>query len=279
MEDGSISIDDCPNEVLREERIKKVYKTSIQRQAHPKVAAPQLVLLPDVMMDQRDTISINESLLENTPEFLSIKSPIPLRTMSSGVVGSGTGWHQNFVNRHVDKGYNCSDYYGDMLQFLRNHHFEPGETVGMMTAVYTEDVSCRLLEDEGFSVFIVVTAGVGNAVDAARSYEHVFQLLPGTINTWVFVNGSLTEEAFIQSIMTATEAKAKALHKMQVHDSVTGTIATGTSTDSILIAATQKGKELEFAGTITPLGKLIGKGVYECTMESIKKSSKRVKRK
>ena len=33
---------------------------------------------------------------------------------------------------------------------------------------------------------------------------------PGTINTWIFVNGELTEEAFIQSIMTATEAKVKA---------------------------------------------------------------------
>jgi iron complex transport system ATP-binding protein len=58
---------------------------------------------------------------------------------------------------------------------------------------------------------------------------------------------------------------------------VTGTIATGTSTDSILIAATQTGELLEYAGTITPLGKLIGKAVYECTTEGIQKSQKRKK--
>ena len=52
-------------------------------------------------------------------------------------------------------------------------------------------------------------------------------------------------------------------------------LATGTSTDSIMIAATQKGKPLEFAGTITPLGKLIGKGIYECTIDAIEKSNKR----
>ena len=91
----------------------------------------------------------------------------------------------------------------------------------------------------------------------------------------MFVNGELTEEAFIQSIMTATEAKVKVLHDMRIKDPSTGTIATGTSTDSILIAATQKGNQLEFAGTITPLGKLIGKGVYECTTRAIEKSSQR----
>ena len=75
--------------------------------------------------------------------------------------------------------------------------------------------------------------------------------------------------------MTATEAKVKVLHDREVRDVNTGTLATGTSTDSIMIAATQKGESLEFAGTITPLGKLIGKGVYECTCEAIEKSSQR----
>ena len=52
--------------------------------------------------------------------------------------------------------------------------------------------------------------------------------------------------------MTATEAKVKVLQDLEVKDPNTGTIATGTSTDSILIAATQKGEHFEFAGTITP---------------------------
>ena len=63
-----------------------------------------------------------------------------------------------------------------------------------------------------FSIFIVVTAGVGNAIDASKSESHTFESTPGTINTWIFVNGELTEEAFIQSIVTATEAKVKVMN-------------------------------------------------------------------
>ncbi|SEM09849.1 iron complex transport system ATP-binding protein [Mesobacillus persicus] len=277
MENGKINLDDLPNEVLREERIRAVYKTKIQKQSHPKVPAPQMVLLPEIKDNQTDDVSIDEALLQISGEYLALKSPIPLRTMSSGVVGSGTGWHKVFINRHVDKNYHCDDYRDDMVAFIKENDFEPGETVGMMTAVMIEDVDYQLLRDVDFSVLIVVTAGVGNAIDASRSMEHTFQLSPGTINTWVFVNGHLTEEAFIQSIMTATEAKTKALHELEVRDKVTGSIATGTSTDSISIAATQRGRHLEFAGTITPLGKLIGKGVYDCTIEAIKKSRQRVK--
>ncbi|MBM4763257.1 adenosylcobinamide amidohydrolase [Bacillus sp. B15-48] len=277
MENGHINLDDIPNEVLREDRINAVYRTKIQKQPHPKVPAPQMVLLPEVKTIQSEEIVINESFLKINHEYIELNSPIPLRTMSSGVVGSGTGWYQVFINRHVDKNYNCSDHRREMVEFLKENGIEPGETVGMMTAVMTEDVSYQLLKGQGFSVFIVVTAGVGNAIDASNSAQHTFQLTPGTINTWVLVNGTLTEEAFIQSIMTATEAKAKGLQELEVKDQLTGTIASGTSTDSILVAATQIGRELEYAGTITPLGKLIGQGVYECTVNAIKKSRKRVK--
>ncbi|MFP3423151.1 adenosylcobinamide amidohydrolase, partial [Bacillus sp. SIMBA_161] len=49
-----------------------------------------------------------------------------------------------------------------------------------------------------------------------------------------------------------------------------GTIATGTSTDSCLVAATQQGETLPYAGPITEVGKLIGTGVFECTVEAIR---------
>jgi iron complex transport system ATP-binding protein len=274
LENGGININHIPNEVLREERIREVYHTEIKKHPHPRVAAPQMVLLPEEKQDKKK-IQIDERLLRVTKEFIELKAPAPLRTMSSGVIGSGTGWHHTFVNRHVDKDYNCSDHRKEMADFLKEKGFEPSETVGMMTAVILEDVSYKHIEGAGFSLLVVVTAGIGNAVDASKSVQHTFEQVPGTINTWIFVNGELTEEAFIQSIMTATEAKAKALHDLNVIDEVTGTIATGTSTDSILIAATQAGELLEYAGTITALGKLIGKAVYECTAEGIRKSQKR----
>jgi len=278
LEDGGININHTPNEVLQEDRIRKVYNTTIKKQPHPEVAAPQMVMIPKEIVEDKESYCIDDRFLELSEAQIVLRSPIPLRTMSSGVVGAGAGWFHQFVNRHVDKDYDCSDHRKEMIEYLENQGFEPTETVGMMTAVMLEDVSYRLYEADNFAVFILVTAGVGNAIDAARSEEHVYEMMPGTINTWIFVSGELTEEAFIQSIMTATEAKVKAMHEMEVKDAITGTIATGTSTDSILIASTQRGEKLDYAGTITPLGKIIGKGVAQCTIEAIRKSRKRVKK-
>lgn len=274
LEDGAVHTNDVPNEVVKVEKIKEVYRTDVEKHPHPSIPVPQMVLLPKYETDEV-SVEIEPRYMNITEEYISLHSPVPLRTMSSGVVGSGLGWHRTFVNRHVDKSYDCDDHRQEMLTFLKDQGFEPSETIGMMTAVYVEDVAYKVLKAEGFSALVIVTAGVGNAVDASRSVEHSFELVPGTINTWIFVNGELTEEAFIQSIMTATEAKVKVMDNLKVLDSVTGTVATGTSTDSILIAATQMGKKLEYAGTITPLGKLVSQGVFECTTEAIKKSRQR----
>ncbi|MCQ6276937.1 adenosylcobinamide amidohydrolase [Bacillus sp. V3B] len=275
LENGRIHRFDTPNEVLKQETIQAVYKTKVIKQSHPKVPAPQMVLLPEINDVEWVEEKITEECVTVHKGYIDLKAPYSLRTMSSGVIGSGTGWHNTFVNRHVDKNYNCDNHREEMANFLKENGFDPSETVGMMTAVVTEDVVFRLYEEKDFSLLVVVTAGVGNAVDVSKSYENSFQVKPGTINTWLFVNGELTEEAFIQSIMTATEAKVKVLQDRGIKDANTGTIATGTSTDSILIAATQKGRSLEFAGTITPLGKLIGRGIYECTIEAIEKSNQR----
>lgn len=276
LEEGKINMHNKPNEVLEEGRIQSVYRTNIEKHPHPTVPKPQMLLLPEKQAEDLDDLLIDNRFLKQEGEMIMLEAPFPLRTMSSGVVGSGTGWYTTFVNRHVAKSYSCTNHREEMSIFLKNHGIDPFETVGMMTAVRLEDVSYRLIEGEDVSVFIVVTAGVGNAVDASRSVEHIYEPLPGTINTWVFVNGSLTDEAFIQSIMTATEAKVKVLHDHNVKDSVTGSYATGTSTDSILIAATQRGKHIPYAGTITTLGKLISQGIYTCTSDALKKYRERV---
>ena len=98
----------------------------------------------------------------------------------------------------------------------------------------------------------------------AMKHRKSVQLIHGSSST-----DELPDEAFIQAMITATEAKTKALQVENVKDPLTGTIATGTSTDSLLIAATQQGENLPYAGPITPLGKLIAHGVYDCTVKAI----------
>lgn len=276
LEKGKINRIGTPNEVLQEERIESVYQTRIEKLAHPAVPKPQMVLLPEETALTSENITIQEQHLSVTGEFIQLRAPILLKTLSSGVTGSGFGWHHTFVNRHVDRNYDCSDPVSEMKEYLIAHEFTPEETVGMMTAVNVQDAAYRFYEEDGISILIVVTAGSGNAVDAASTKRTSYKHTPGTINSWVFVNGQLSEAAFVQSMITATEAKVKALFDLKIKDPHTGTIATGTSTDSLLIASSQRGPSIQYAGTITPLGNLISKGIYECTTKSLENYQNRI---
>src|SRR5699024_10631636 len=204
-------------------------------------------LKPDKVKPRKKKIQINKIFLKITKEYIILKSPIPLRTMSSGVLNSGLGWYKHFINRHVDSKYNVRNYKQDMYQYLKRSSLK--ESVEMMTAAKLENVGISEIETIDFSLLVVVTAGVDNATDASLGEKHEFKLTPGTINTWIFVSGKLTEEAFLQSIVTATEAKTIALRELNVLDQLTQTLATGISTDSILVAATQEGTPLEFGGS------------------------------
>ncbi len=269
LNDGEIVLNDAPETVLRPKQINQTYHTEVERFAHTTLAKPQIMLKPSKDKQRKQKIQINQTLLKIKEEHIILKSPIPLRTMSSGVLNSGLGWYKHFINRHVDNKYNIKDYKQDMCHYLKQSSLKESETVAMMTAAQLENVGISEIETGDFSLLVVVTAGVNNAIDASLGEKHEFKLIPGTINTWIFVSGKLTEEAFLQSIVTATEAKTIALRELNVLDQLTQTLATGTSTDSILVAATQEGAQLEFGGPITPLGSQIGKAVYQTTKQAL----------
>lgn len=255
-----------PHEVVREHDVEAVYKTRVSNHPHPELPKPQITLLPGIEWGAAPKLIKAEDFTISS-DMLLYESPKPLKTVSSAVVNAGAGWFQTFLNRHVVKDYNVDDAVREMTQFIGNKGFKPTNTVAMMTAVKTEDAVIREYSGEFGSIVVAVTAGVGNAVDVSKALERTIQV--GTINTWIMINGSLSDEAFIQSMITATEAKTKALHQLGVADPLTGTLATGTSTDSCLVAATQQGEFLPYAGPVTELGKLIGSGVFECTVEAI----------
>jgi iron complex transport system ATP-binding protein len=276
IQNGKIHALAIPSEVIREETIKSVYQVSIKTHPHPEIPRPQMIILPSQSEKEKQSRPfIKKEMLQVDREAIVLQSAYPLKTMSSAVVGAGFGWFTTFVNRHVSKDYDYRDSKSEMEKYLLSKGYTPSETVAMMTAANLTDGVFEEIEMEDFSVVIAVTAGVGNAVDISNCEEHDFVLECGTINIWVFVNGTLPDEAFIQGIMTATEAKVKALQTMNVLDPVTKTIATGTSTDSMLIAATQQGTCLPYAGPITPLGKAIGMGVYRCVVKAVERYIKR----
>lgn len=267
LEDGQLVAQGEPYEVLKEQQVERVYRTKISPVTHPNVPKPQISLMPSITMTKN--IRVKKEDIKIQDEFVLLQVPSPLKVVSSALHNAGFGWYHTFMNRAVDQQYMCENAHEEMEQFISAQGFKPAMTVGMMTAVAAKYAVIRQYEEDGLSVVVMVTAGVGNAVDVSKSYlrQPIFHI--GTINTWVIINGILTDESFIQAMMVANEAKVKALANEKIIDQVSQTIATGTSTDSLLIAATQQGNMQQYAGSVTTAGRLIGRAVYEATVEAL----------
>lgn len=268
MDQGEVAYIGDPQDVVKEEAIERVYGADVKAQAHPELPKPQITLMPKEMKRlQSQTITKNDFSISN--QQVVLQSASPLKTFSSAVHNAGMGWYKTFVNRQVNQQYHAEDIQSEMASYLQQQAFSLSETVGMMTAARTEKVEIEVYDAPFGSIIVAVTAGIGNAINVAEVANRNDDFTVGTVNTWIFVNGYLSEEAFIQAVVTATEAKVKAFQTEKVKGETSGTIATGTLTDSILVAATQKGEKLPYAGPITPLGKRIAQGVYECTVRAI----------
>lgn len=279
LDEGKQIALDKPNIVMEEGQLEKIYQTSLRRKQHPVVPKPLITLLPknDPSDQNEQQKLLNKLTVSKTAQLIVIKSPVQFKTLSSAVLGAGFSWERTFVNRHVCKDYSCDNVEDEFKTFLEANDLDTSETIGMMTATNLEDASFIERNEADFDIFVVVTVGISNAVDATKAYyHHKTNSEVGTINMFIFIEGNLSEAAFVQAMMTATEAKVKALHDEQVKDQVIGTIATGTSTDSLLVAATQTGTVLPYAGTVTALGKTIGLAVYEATVEAIRRNKKRL---
>lgn len=219
-------------------------------------------------------VLLQKEHIKITDQYVALQFEKPLKVVSSAMHNPGFGYYRNFVNRTVSYTYDERDPHKELEHFLMAEGFSVSDTVGMMTAVYAQYATIREFHFEGIRLVVMITAGLGNAVDITRAFHRQEQYYAGTINTWVLINGKLSDEALFQAMISTTEAKVKALVDENIIDPTTNTQATGTSTDSLLIASTEEGDYHQYAGPITMLGKVIGYGVYETMIEAIKKYKK-----
>jgi len=212
----------------------------------------------------------------NGQAYLAIHSNKPLYTLNSSIWGGGFGYHHTIVNRQVHKSYLSDDPVGEMHQFLLSCGEQPETTAGMLTAAYVRDMghSTEMLswsasdgKIETLRVSSWSTVGLGNAARAGVTKDQSL-LYPGTINIIVVIDGILNDSAMVNAVITATEAKVAVLEDLGIKVKNEAYGATGTTTDAIVIASTQRGREHAYAGTATKLGYLIGKTVYEATKAS-----------
>lgn len=260
----------------KEDQLKKVYEVEIQTQSHPIVPKPQLIMTPSFEQSGHSYSLHKAYQMEQTSDYIHVLFNQPMRCISNGVVGDGIQWLKHFCNFHVSKKYNCSNPKKDLHEWMEKYHIPPEQAVGLMTAVQLEDVAIVMEKIEGIEFLAVVTAGVGNAVDISKGHPANLPLQIGTINMMIFIDAHFTDGALVNGLMSATEAKVKALQDLKIMDPETKTLATGTSTDAMVLAVTQQGVQTPYAGSGTVVGKGIGHVVYQATAQAIRKYLERV---
>lgn len=156
----------------------------------------------------------------------------------------------------------------------------PDQTAVMGTAANMNYVAVVREVDEELAVTAVVTAGVqGNATAAGepatwRETETGMHKVPayaGTINTMLLINWPLTPAALARVVVTMTEGKSAALHRLAVPSKLHIDLATGTGTDQYCIAAPSSGAPaLTSASPHMKLGELVGLATRHATIEALR---------
>ncbi|MDR0379105.1 MAG: adenosylcobinamide amidohydrolase [Candidatus Accumulibacter sp.] len=150
----------------------------------------------------------------------------------------------------------------------------------MGTAADMDNLAVATQEYGPFTVTALVTAGAETNALRAGVDEGVhvegedWQPHGGTINILLLTNARLSEGAMAQTIIMATEAKTAALEDLRVPSSYTkGVQATGTGTDSVIVAAGNDGPRVTYTGGHSRIGELIGKAVYAAVVEALEKQN------
>lgn len=204
-------------------------------------------------------------------DHLLIQSEQSLEICSNAVWGD-SGKANYLVNWRVDKDFDSSDPKTLMLQQLERWGYPSDSSLGMMTAAKLPHASVFEEQSEGFRLVVCTTAGTNNAARAGLDRPVFCEYGAGTINTVILLDARMSSAAVINAILTATEAKAAALQDENVADHLYPVVATGTTTDAIVLAVNPQaanGYIHHYAGTATPIGNAIGRLVYRSVREAV----------
>jgi adenosylcobinamide amidohydrolase len=151
----------------------------------------------------------------------------------------------------------------DPRQLLRQRLAEAAlpNAVGLLTS-RSLSAYVDVVKDYGpLSARCIATVGLGNALSIGDLPGPSARI--GTINLLCHVSAPLSEEALVEALSLAAEARTAAVLSANVQSLRTGRPATGTGTDCIVMAAPAFPEGAPYAGKHTPLGYVIGASVFE----------------
>jgi adenosylcobinamide amidohydrolase len=212
---------------------------------------------------------------------LAVLSDIDLNTVSSAIYNGGFKKVKAILN--VQAPDECSDrkLHEDPQKVVVDSAKKLGLTesfVGMITAAAVDKFSLVSKKDGDLAVSVVATAvdPEGNTCSHAESAGETIKVekMTGTINIMVLIDGNPTESCLVSTVLTATEAKTAALWELDIRSRYSGDLATGTITDAIIVAKTNRGAPIVYGGPASKLGQLVGYCTRKVVKEALMKANK-----
>ncbi|ANE48808.1 hypothetical protein SY83_08810 [Paenibacillus swuensis] len=206
-------------------------------------------------------------------DHMLFKAPFTMDVVSSAPFGGGRRTADHLINWKVPLSYDCSDPEAMMRRQLVFWGYPSERCVGLQTAAHLTHASFAEEEGDGYKLLVCSTAGTSNGARAGVARTTFPAYRAGTINTFILLEGRLSDAAMINAVITATEAKTAALQELNILDRENGLQATGTTTDAIAVAVTQTGpSELthQYAGVATTWGNAVGRLVYATVHEAVR---------
>ncbi len=212
---------------------------------------------------------------------LAVLSDKPLTTISSAFHNGG-GLKKTNAILNVEVLKSCSDKYlhdnpepyivDSAKKFGLNENF-----IGMVTAAAVENFSLVSKTNGELAVSVIATAAdnEGNTCNFAEAAGETInvQETEGTINIIVVIDGNPTESCLGGTLITVTEAKMAVLRELDIRSRFSGDEATGTVTDSVVVAKTNRGAPIAYGGPASELGQLVGYCTRKAVKEAITKAN------
>lgn len=221
---------------------------------------------------------INLILKDNV---LAVISEKPLSTISSAFYnGGGLKDTKAILNVEVIK--SCTDQYlhenPETCILDSSKTFGLDESfIGMVTAAAVKNFSLVSKKDDEMAISVIATAAddEGNTCNFAESAGEKITIEPseGTINVIIVIDGNPTESCLEGIMITATEAKMAALRELDIRSRFSGDEATGTVTDAVVVAKTNRGDSIAYGGPASKLGQLVGNCTRKAVKEAITKAN------
>jgi adenosylcobinamide hydrolase len=200
-------------------------------------------------------------------EAVVVAAREPLTILSSAFVRGGFTTARAIVNLHVRKNIPEAETDGILPRFTERRGI-PGPWVGLLTSAWTEKATFAEVSASGLTALAVTTVGLSNRIAAGQT--PVAAWAPSTINTIVVVDAAPAAAALVNAAMTVTEVKTSVLASVDLRCE-NGLLASGTSTDAVVIAATGRGPHCRFGGPISDLGWVVARAAREALETGVRR--------